>query len=102
MMIIMNITMISMIIWIIKIVAVITKGTFENNDIDVILDDVNTLWLNEKHIEKKLCHKNLPSITNKYDEIYKKRKCELINEPIKQPNRRFLRLRFSIKNNNGL
>ena len=49
----------------------ITKGAFENNDIEVIVDSVNTLWLNERHIEKKLSHKNLPAITNEYDEIYK-------------------------------
>ena len=43
----------------------ITKKTFENNDIEVIVDDsVNTLWLNEKNIEKKLGHMNLPVVTN--------------------------------------
>ena len=43
----------------------ITKKAFENNDIEVIVDDsVNTLWLNEKNIEKKLGHINLPVVTN--------------------------------------
>ena len=43
----------------------ITKKTFENDDIEVIVDDsVNTLWLNEKNIEKKLGHINLPVVTN--------------------------------------
>ena len=78
-------------------VVVITKETFENNDIEAIIDGVNTLWLNERHIEKKLGHKNLPSITNKYDKIYKKRRRELVNEPIKQPNRRFLRNDLALK-----
>ena len=32
--------------------ADITKEAFENNDIEVIIDGVNTLWINEKHIEK--------------------------------------------------
>ena len=50
----------------------ITKETLENNDKEVIIDGVNTLWLNEKHIEEQLGHKNLPAITNKYDKIYKK------------------------------
>ena len=50
----------------------ISKKTYENNDIDVIVDDDDTLWLNEKHIEEKLGHKNLPIITNKYDPVYKK------------------------------
>ena len=43
----------------------ITKKTFQNNDIEVIVDDsVNTLWLNEKNMEKKLGHINLPVVTN--------------------------------------
>ena len=61
----------------------ITKETLENNDIEVIVDSVNALWLNEKNIEEKLGHKNLPVITNKYNKIYKKRRCELVNKPIK-------------------
>ena len=76
----------------------ITKKTFENNDIEVIVDDsVNTLWLNEKNIEKKLGHKNLPVITNKYDKIYKKHRYELVNKPIKQSNRRFLHNDLALK-----
>ena len=38
----------------------ITKETWENNGIEVIVDSVNALWLNEKNIEEKLGHKNLP------------------------------------------
>ena len=75
----------------------ITKEAFENNDIEVIIDGANTLWLNERHIEKKLSHKNLPAITNKYDEIYKKHGYELVDEPIKQPNRRFLLIDLALK-----
>ena len=74
-----------------------TKEAFENNDIEVIVDSIDTLWLNERHIEKKLSHKNLPAITNKYDEIYKKHRYELVDEPIKQPNRRFLRIDLALK-----
>ena len=62
----------------------ITKETVENNGIEVIVDSVNALWLNEKNIEEKLSHKNLPAIANKYDKIYKKHRCELVNKPIKQ------------------
>ena len=32
----------------------LTKKAFENNDIEVIIEGVNKLWLNETHIEKKL------------------------------------------------
>ena len=41
----------------------ISKETYENNDIEIIVDD-NGTWLNEKHIVEKLRHKNLPVITN--------------------------------------
>ena len=49
----------------------ITKETLENNGIEVIVDSVNALWLNEKNIEEKLGHKNLPVISNRYNKIYK-------------------------------
>ena len=49
----------------------ITKETLKNNGIEVIVVIVNALWLNEKNIEEKLGHKNLPVISNKYDKIYK-------------------------------
>ena len=52
----------------------ITEKTVENNGIRVIVDSVNTLWPNEKNIEEKLDHKNLPVVTSKYDKIYKKRR----------------------------
>ena len=68
----------------------ITKETLENNGIEVIVDSFNTLWLSEKNIEEKLGHKNLPVISNRYNKIYKKRRCELVDKPIKQSNRRFL------------
>ena len=75
----------------------ITKETCENNGIEVIVDSVNALWLNEKNIEEKLGHKNLPVITNKYDKIYKKRRCDLVNKPIKQSDRRFLHIDLALK-----
>ena len=75
----------------------ISKKTFEKNDIEVIVDGIGTLWLNEKHIEEKLGHKNLPVITNKYDPVYKKHRYELVDKPKKQPNRRFLRSDLALK-----
>ena len=75
----------------------ITKETLENNGIEVIVDSVNALWLNEKNIEEKLGHKNLPVISNKYDKIYKKRRCELVDKPIKQADRRFLHIDLALK-----
>ena len=38
----------------------ISKETYENNGIEVIVVGIGTLWLNEKHIKEKLGHKNLP------------------------------------------
>ena len=75
----------------------ISKKTYENNDTEVIVDGIGTLWLNEKHIEEKLGHKNLPVITNKYDPVYKKHRYELVDKPKKQPNRRFLRNDLTLK-----
>ena len=75
----------------------ITKETWENNGIEVIVDSVNALWLNEKNIEEKLGHKNLPAISNKYDKIYKKCRYELVNKPIKQSDRRLLHIDLALK-----
>ena len=75
----------------------ITKGTLKNNGIEVIVDSVNALWLNEKNIEEKLGHKNLPDITNKYDKMFKKKRYELVDKPIKQPNRKFLHMHLALK-----
>ena len=59
----------------------IDKDTFESYNIESIIDGIGTLWLNEKHIQEKLGHENLPAITNKYDQMYKKHRHELVNEP---------------------
>ena len=68
----------------------ITKETLESNDIEVIVDSFNALQVNEKNIEEKLGHKNVPAITNKYNKIYKKCRYELVDKPIKQTNRKSL------------
>ena len=75
----------------------INKETYEDDDIEAIIDGNNMLWLNEKHIEEKLGHKNIPAITNKYDQMYKKRRNELVNNPKKQSNRRFLHSNLALK-----
>ena len=73
----------------------IAKETLEKNDIAIIVDSVNALWQNERNIEEKLGHKNLPVVTNKYNKIYKKGRYELVDKPIKQPNRRFLHINLA-------
>ena len=77
------------------------KETFENNYIEIIVEGTGTLWLNENYIEEKLGHKDLPAITKKYSQVYKRRRYELVHKPKKQRKRRFLWF-FSIKSNNGL
>ena len=62
----------------------ITKEMYENNGIEVIKDNLNTLWLNEKHIEQWLGHTNLWIVTRKYDEESRKHRQELIDKSIKQ------------------
>ena len=49
-----------------------------------------TIWLNEKHIEENLGQKYLIVITNKYGSIHRNNRYELVDEPKKQPNRKFL------------
>ena len=45
---------------------VITKETYKTNNIEAIVDDNGTLWLNKTYIEEKLHHKKLTVITSKY------------------------------------
>ena len=75
----------------------ITKKTYENNEIEVITDKFGKLWLNEKHVQDQLGIINLPAITNKYDEEYKKCRYELIDDPIKQSCRRFIHNDLALK-----
>ena len=74
----------------------ITKETYEDNGIEVITDKFGKLWLNERHVQEQLGHKNLPALTNKYDKKYKKCRYEL-NESTKQSHRRFNRNDLALK-----
>ena len=76
--------------------ANITKETYENNGIEVITDEFDKLWLNERHIQKQLGLKNLPALSNKYDKGYKKQRSEL-NESTNQPHRRFIQVDLALK-----
>ena len=74
----------------------ITRETYEANGIEVIADKLGKLWLNERHVEKKLGHKNLPACANQYPKEYKKQRSEL-NESTNQPNRRFIHVDLALK-----
>ena len=50
----------------------ITNEKYEKNGIEVITDQFGKLWLNERHVQERLELKNLLTLTNKYDEKYKK------------------------------
>ena len=76
--------------------ANITRETYEANGIEVITDEFGKLWLNERHVQEQLGHKNLPALTNKYDEEYKKCRYEL-NESKKQSHRRFIHVNLALK-----
>ena len=75
----------------------ISKELYENNDIEVIVDGIGTLWLHEKHVEEKLGHENFPVIANKFYPVYKKHRYELVDKPKEQPSRRFLLSDLALK-----
>ena len=68
---------------------ILTKKINKNHGIEVIVDGIDLLWLNEKHIEEELGHKNLPAIITKFDPVYKMHRYVLEDKPKKQTNRRF-------------
>ena len=74
--------------------GIISKIVWESTGVEVI-DDIYVnrryFWLNEKHIETKIGHSNLPVVTNKDDPIYKKCRFELVDEPEYLPCRKFIR-----------
>ena len=74
----------------------ITKEKYEANCIEVITDQLGELWLNERHLQQQLGHKNLPAITNKHDKKYKKCRSEL-NESNKQSRRNFIHNNLALK-----
>ena len=82
--------------------AAITNETYENSSIEVITDNFNKLWLNERHVEKQLGLTDLPALTNKYIKKYngykeyKKQRSEL-NESTNQPNKRFIHADLALK-----
>ena len=67
----------------------ISRKTYERNGIEAIVDNDRILWLNDKHIEEGLDHKNLQEITIKYHSDHRKHRYELETEPNKQCNRIF-------------
>ena len=66
------------------------------NDVEVIIFNEKK-WLNEKHVEVRLQHSNLPHITNQYSSELKNQRQELPNCGKYQPCRKFLREDLAIQ-----
>ena len=58
--------------------------------VERIVDNDGILWLNEKHIEEGLNHKNLREVSTKQNSNHRKHRYELLEEPKKQVNRIFI------------
>ena len=52
----------------------------KKKDIETKVCNDRILWLNEKHIEGGLDHKNLREITTKYHSYHRKQRYELVEE----------------------
>ena len=64
--------------------SLIPKETWKKCGIKVIIDtDAKSIyfWLIEKHIETRMGHSNLPVVTNRYNQKYKKCRFDLVDEP---------------------
>ena len=79
----------------------ISRKGYERNDRETIVDNDKILWLNQKHTEEELGHKNLQEITIKYNSNYRKRRYELVKESKKQVNRIFINKKTSIQRKYG-
>ena len=62
----------------------VTRKNYERNGIETKVDNDGILWLNDKHIEEGLGHKNLQETTKKYGLNKKKHRYELVKETKKQ------------------
>ena len=77
--------------------ADMSRKTYERTGLETIADNDRILWLNKKHIEEGLDHKNLREITTKYHSDYRKHRYELVEEQKKQVNRIFIDEKLAIK-----
>ena len=75
----------------------ISRKTYGKNGIETIADNDGILWLNEKHIEKGLDHKNWWETAIKYHYYHRKHKYALATEPKKRSGRIFIDWKLAIK-----
>ena len=69
----------------------------ERNGIEIIVDNNGLLWLNKKHIEEGLDHRNLIEITANYHFSHRKHRYRVDNKSRKQCNRIFIDEKLGIK-----
>ena len=67
------------------------------NGVETIVNKDGIFWVNEKHVEEGLDHKNLPATTLKHLSHHRKHRYELVNEPKKQSNRTFIDEKLAFK-----
>ena len=75
----------------------IRRETYKKNGLETIVDNDGILWLNEKHMEEELDHKNLRAITLKYLSNHRKHIYELVDKPEKQANRICIDKKLALK-----
>ena len=61
----------------------ISREAYEKNGVETIVNKDGILWVNEKHVEEGLDHKNLRATTLKHLSNHRKHRYELVNEPKK-------------------
>ena len=80
----------------IKMVDISSK-TYKRNAIEISVDNDGILWLNEKHTEEGLDHKNLREIAKKYNSYHRKHWYEVVEEPKKQVITIFINEKLAVK-----
>ena len=75
----------------------IRRETYKKNGLETIVDNDGILWLNGKHIEEELDHKNLRAITLKYLSNHRKHIYEPVDKPEKQANRICIDKKLALK-----
>ena len=80
-----------------KNIVDLSRKTYERGGIETIVDNDGILWLDEKHIEEGLDHKNLQEIAMKYYPNHKKHRYDLVDEPKQQCNIIFLDKKLAVK-----
>ena len=61
----------------------ISREAYEKYGVETMPDNGGILWLNEKHIEEGLDHKNLKTAISKHLLNHREHRYELVDEPSK-------------------